>query len=130
MEHSFSVEVAKQVGVSCATMLRHIVFWVMKNRYNETNFHNGKNWTYNSAKAWSQHFPYWTEKQIRTILTKLSENGFIEIENLNSDKMNHTNWYTITDKTLSIRVSIILLVVIQMKLLEKLTLSLVSIMKL
>lgn len=102
MEHSFSVEVAKQVGVSCATMLRHIVFWVMKNRYNETNFHKGKNWTYNSAKAWSQHFPYWTEKQIRTILNKLSENGFIEVENLNSDKMNHTNWYTITDKTLSI----------------------------
>ena len=102
MEHSFSVEVAKEVGVSCATMLRHIVFWVMKNRYNEANEYNGKNWTYNSVKAWSQHFPYWTEKQIRTILNKLCESGFIEIENLNSSKMNHTNWYTITNKTLQI----------------------------
>lgn len=97
MEHSFDIEVAKKLGVNCAVIMKHIYFWVEKNKANEKNFHDGRYWTYNSVKAFEEIFPYMTTMQIRTALGKLEANGLIECGCYNTDPYDKTKWYTVTE---------------------------------
>ena len=98
MEHSFDIEIAKQYGVNCAIILKHIYFWVEHNRTNNKHLHDGKYWTYNSVKAFSEQFEYLGEKQIRNSLDILEDEGLIEVGNYNQDGRDKTKWYTVTNK--------------------------------
>lgn len=98
MEHSFDIDVAKEIGVSGAILLKNIYFWVRKNEANNKHFADGSYWTYNSVKAFNDLFPYLTEKQIRNTLTKLEEDGFIITGNYNKSSYDRTKWYSITEK--------------------------------
>lgn len=97
MIHSFDTEVAEKVGVTAAVLLQNIYFWTEKNRANGQNIHDGKAWTYNSKKAFSELFPYLTSRQIDYALTKLKERGIIVTGNYNKDPRDQTLWYAITD---------------------------------
>ena len=105
MEHSFDIEVAKELGVNCAVILKHIYFWVEKNKANDKNFFDGRYWTYNSVKAFEEIFPYLTNKQIRGALDRLSEHGLIMVGCYNEDPYDKTLWYSVTDKGNSILLS-------------------------
>ena len=98
MEHSFDIEVAKEIGVTGAILLKNIYFWVQKNEANNKHFADGYYWTYNSVKAFNELFPYLTEKQLRSALTKLEEDGFIITGNYNKSAYDRTKWYAITEK--------------------------------
>lgn len=102
MEHSFDIEVAKQTGVNCAIILHHLYFWISKNIANETNYYDGKYWTYSSVKALEELFPYLTGKQIRSCLKKLADEGIIVTGNYNRSAYDRTTWYAITEKGFSI----------------------------
>ena len=75
MEHSFNVEVAKEVGITSAVILNNLYWWIEKNKANEKHFYNGSYWTYNSRKAFAKQFPYLSERQIEYALNKLIDEG-------------------------------------------------------
>ena len=98
MDHSFNIEIAKDVGVVGAILLNNIYWWVDKNSKNDTNFFDGKYWTYNKKNAYIEQFPYLTERQIEYGLSKLRDAGYIEVGNYNKYKYDRTLWYTLTEK--------------------------------
>ena len=102
MEHSFDTDVAQQIGVNCAIILRHLYFWIEKNIANESNFYDGRYWTYSSVKALEDIFPYLTGKQIRSSLKKLVDDGIVVTGNYNRSAYDRTMWYAITEKGFSI----------------------------
>lgn len=101
MNHSFDVGIATRYGVYEAIFIENIRFWVLKNKANNKHFHKGKYWTYNSAKAYSVLFPYWSRQQVERIIQKLKLAGAIEVDNFNSNPYDRTNWYTLNDEMLS-----------------------------
>ncbi len=94
MTHSFDTEVAEKVGVNAAIIYANIVYWCLKNKANNDNYYDENYWTYNSVKAWKELFPYLGESQIKTALKRLEESGLILVGNYNSDKYNHTKWFS------------------------------------
>lgn len=95
MEHSFDVEIAEKVGVHAAVLYNNIRHWIAKNAANEQHFHDGMYWTYNSKRAFAELFPYMSERQVRTALEKLKEEGYIVAGNFNMNPYDKTLWYAI-----------------------------------
>lgn len=93
----FNPEIAKLIGIDEAVMLENIHFWVKKNRANGRNIIHGRAWTYNSMAAFSELFPFWSEKQIRRILNSLKDRGLIQTGCFNKEKRDRTLWYTVTE---------------------------------
>lgn len=98
MQHSFCVEIAELLSIDEAILLSHIAHWVYKNQCNNTNFKNGKYWTYNSSSGFQEIFPYYTSTKIARIMRKLESEGYIESACLDINKYNRTKWYTLTEK--------------------------------
>lgn len=97
MEHSFDMDVAVRYGIEEAIILKHIAFWVFKNTLSQTNFHDGRYWTYNSYQTLSELFPYMTKRKIRYAISNLEENGLIVSANYNQKNFDQTKWYSLTD---------------------------------
>ncbi|MBA7621572.1 hypothetical protein ES703_28936 [subsurface metagenome] len=103
MEHHFRVEVAKQVGIEKAVLLYNLDFWIRKNKANKDHFRDGRTWTYNSSKAFVELLPYMKERSIAQRLQELEEDGFlISSKKYNDSAYNHTKWYSLTEKYMSI----------------------------
>ena len=102
MNHFFDVDVAVKYGVNQAIILSNLYFWIEKNRANNKHYYDGKYWTYNSKKAFSELLPYMSERQIDYSLNKLIDSGLIIKGNYNKLKYDRTLWYSITDKGLCI----------------------------
>ena len=100
--HSFSTEIAEQLGVEGALMLQHLYFWHQRNEGNDKNFHDDHYWTYNSIKGFSAIFPYLKEYSIRKILEKLEQQEYILTGNYNKVKYDRTKWYCLTTKGLGL----------------------------
>lgn len=98
MEHHFDIDVAKEYGVIEAVLINHFQFWLIKNKSNGTNFHDGHYWTYNSHQAFLEQFPYLTHKSLRTALQHLRDNGIIITSNYNNTSHDRTLWYAFNDE--------------------------------
>lgn len=97
-KHILDVGVAQLVGTNAALILENISYWCEHNAANNTNLHDGHYWTYNSAKAFGELFPYMTVNVIRTAIKKLKDNGLILTGNFNKSAYDRTIWYTLTEK--------------------------------
>lgn len=104
MYHLFDADIAKEYGVNEAIILYNIAFWVDANRKNERNLFDGKYWTYNSAKAFQEQFPYMSVRTIQRVIKNLIDNGLILSGKFSSDSRNRTNYYTLTDYGASITI--------------------------
>lgn len=102
MGHSFEVDIAVKYGVNAAILLQHIYFWCQKNRANKRNFHDGLYWTYNSRNGFREIFPYLSERQVKTAIDKLVEDGVVVTGQYNESKWDKSLWYALTDKGWSI----------------------------
>ena len=102
MQHHFDIQLAQEYGILEAVLLDNIQFWIKKNIANNQNYFDGSYWTYNSIHAFSELFPYASEKQIRTALKKLVDVGLIKTGNYNKSAYDRTLWYAFTEKGLSI----------------------------
>lgn len=102
MMYQFDVRVAMEYGVEEAVLIQNIYFWVKHNEVNNTNFHDGRYWTFNSAKAFTEIFPFWNEVKIKRMLKKLEEKGALLTGNYNKIPYDRTKWYTLSDKLYSI----------------------------
>jgi len=98
MEHLFNVELAKQYGVNAAIVIRHLQFWVIKNKSNEKHLHDGRTWTYCSIQAFTKIFPYWTTRQLRTVLDGLIDSGIILKGQYSPKGYDQTTWYAFQDE--------------------------------
>lgn len=97
MTHHFEVEEAKKYGLECAILLNNFRFWINKNKANKKHFYEGRYWTYNSVKAFSELFPYWSVHQIGRYLRRLEDEGLIISGNFNKAGYDHTKWYSVND---------------------------------
>lgn len=102
MTHQFDVDIAAEYGMLEAVILNNLYFWVMKNEANETNYHDGYYWTYNSVKAFEKLFPYASGRKIRNALKHLEGEEIIATGNYNKSAYDRTMWYTVTEKGISI----------------------------
>ena len=91
----FYAEDAEKYGLAGATMLNHFRHWLQAHMSHGRNIHDGEVWNYISVKKMAEIYPYWTEKQVRTTLAKLEEQGAIKRGNYNQSKYDRTLWYTI-----------------------------------
>lgn len=102
MQHHFDVEISKKYGMVEAVLLNHFEYWIELNRANGKNFYDGRFWTFNSMKAFSEIFPYLTEKKIRNALKHLQDEGLILTGNYNKSAYDRTLWYAFSDLAESI----------------------------
>ncbi len=102
MIHVFDTDVAQKYGVNAAIILQNIGYWIKQNEANETNFFDGRYWTFNSKRAYGELFPYMSKRQIETAFQKLIEDGVIVTGNYNKLAYDRTLWYALTQKGKSI----------------------------
>lgn len=96
--YQFDPAIAQKHWVNEAIMYQNIVFWCTHNKANEKNYHDWQYRTYNSKKAFIELFPFWTERQIRTILDSLIDQWLIIKWCYNENKYDKTLWYSPSDK--------------------------------
>ena len=91
-------EIAGIVGVNAALVLSLI------SRRTETvtpdgiYCNHGRIWMRASMEAISERIPFLSVSAIRTAIRKLKEAGLITVENFNETRLDHTKWYTLTEK--------------------------------
>lgn len=100
MEYSFDVETAKIYGTDEAIMIKNFQFWILKNKANNKHFYDGRTWTFNSAEAFTELYPFWTAKQIRRILQSLRDKGILITGNYNKNNYDRTFWYAFLDESI------------------------------
>ena len=98
MIHVFDTDVAEKYGVNAAIILQNIGYWIKQNEANDTNFYDGRYWTFNSRRAYRELFPYLSERQINTAFEKLISDGVIVTGNYNKLAYDRTLWYALTQK--------------------------------
>lgn len=100
MNYNFDVNDAVKYGLDEAIMLSNLKYWLRKNLANEKNIHDGNVWTYNSMRAFSELFPFWSEMQIKRIIKSLRNQGVITAGNYNKSPYDRTLWYALVDISL------------------------------
>lgn len=95
MEHSFDVELAKQLGIAEALIFKHISYWVEENRKKNKYYFEGKYWTYNTIQAFCDKFSYLTGYEVKKAINTLLKEEYILEGNYNHNKMNRTRWFTV-----------------------------------
>lgn len=98
MDYSFNGEIARLYGVDEAVFIHNLYWWIAKNEANGRHYHDGRSWTYNSMKAFTELFPFWTEKQVRRIIGKLEGCGALLVGNFNPLPFDRTQWYALSDE--------------------------------
>jgi phage gp16-like protein len=98
-EHHFKVRDAKRYGITEAILLYNLRFWIAKNKASGKHLHEGRTWTYNSYKAFSDLFPYLSESQIKRALASLVKQEALLKNNFNKMPYDRTNWYAVADES-------------------------------
>jgi hypothetical protein len=96
--HSFEIEDAMRFGIAEAILIQNLRFWIQHNRANGRHEHDGRTWTFNSAKAFETLFPYMTRDQIKRTLRKLVERDVLLSRTLSKNAWDRTNWYAFEDE--------------------------------
>ncbi len=102
MHHSFDISIAEKYSVNVAIFLNNMAYWIRHNIANEQHFYDNRYWTYNSVKSYSFLFPYWTLKQMRTVLDQCEKHDLIVKGKYNKRKYDQTQWYALTDLGLNL----------------------------
>lgn len=92
----FDARIAVKLGLKEAIILQQIDYWIKSAEKNETNYHDGYYWTFNSIPGWAKQFPFWSEKTTERILKDLRETGCLIVTNeYNRRNNDNTLWYRI-----------------------------------
>lgn len=97
---SFDRKIANALGINEAIIIKIIWGWVKHNAQNGTNFHEGRYWTYNSARAYASDLTFMSERTISNTISKLIEKNILVKSNFNKTKFDKTSWYAFSDKGL------------------------------
>lgn len=99
MEHSFNVEIAEEYGIPSAIILHQICRVILDNEQNGTPKWNGKTWACQSAASIANKIPYMSVHAIRRTLTDMVNSGLLEKAKMAPSGMDHSAWYSLTDKS-------------------------------
>lgn len=102
MIHCFDANLAKEFGIEEAIFIDKLVGWIQYNRANGLNYHDGKTWTFNSARAYADIFPYMTPSKIKRAIANLVEKGVVVKGNYNENQYDRTCWYSFTEEGLAL----------------------------
>ena len=97
MNFQFDSEIAKLYGVNEAIFINNIYFWINHNIANNKHFHDGRFWTYNTKKAFTELFPFWSYEQVKNIIKKLIEKDVLLTANFNENSWDKTCWYSLSE---------------------------------
>ncbi len=100
--HSFNTKIAQIYGVNEAIIIENMYLWIKKNEKIKIHLYDGHYWIHNSVKAFSKLFPYWSQRQIETVLKNLEKKGAVKTGNYNKTSYDRTKWYTITKNVMCI----------------------------
>lgn len=95
LTYSFEIEDAVLYGVEEAVVLYNLKFWLFKNMANQKHIYDNNVWTFNSVKAFTKLFPFWSEDKIRRLLNSMEDRKIIISGNYNKLKYDRTKWYSI-----------------------------------
>ena len=97
MEHHFDVQEAVIYGVEKAVMLNNFRFWLTKNKANNHQNIDDYYWTFNSATALAEIWPYLNAKKISRLLKELEVSGALITGNYNKAGYDRTKWYSMPE---------------------------------
>ena len=96
--HSFNVGIATDYSPNMALWIGHIGFWTEKNLANNKHIHDGLAWCYDTLDALCDYFPYFTRRQIETLIKNSVDEGLVKQANYNHTSYDRTCWYALTPK--------------------------------
>lgn len=102
MDYSFNGEIARRYGVDEAVLIHNLYWWITKNEANGRHYYEGRSWTYNSAAAFAELFPFWNSRKVRHMIEKLENAGALLVGNFNRDGRDRTRWFSLSDEVLEI----------------------------
>lgn len=105
MNYSFSIEHAQQYGVDEAIMLQNFLFWIRQNAANNRHQYDGRTWTYNSKKAFTKLFPFWSYDQVKRVLNSLVNQDVLVTGNYNKIPFDRTLWYAFKEENLFLEIT-------------------------
>lgn len=97
--HGFNVGIAIDFNPEIALFLGHLAFWAEKNLANNKHIHDGLVWSYDTLEALGDIFPYFSKRQLETIINNCVEYGLIKKGNFNKTLYDRTCWYALTEKS-------------------------------
>lgn len=96
--HSFSVEMAKNIGLEETLILGHLYHWCLCNSDNQEMIKKDNIWVFISRTKILNIYPYLSEGKIKGVINRLKLQGYILIDCFNKSAIDKTNWYALTDK--------------------------------
>lgn len=99
--HAFNVGIAIDYSPTMSLWLGHLALWIHVNIANNKNIHEGRGWSFQTLDAIQDYFPYFTKKQIETMVNNSVKEGLVIKGNYNQTAYDRTVWYALTDKALA-----------------------------
>lgn len=97
--HSFDIALATELeDVNLAILIHHFQFWILINKRQGINLHEGHTWTYQTIKKITAWFPYWSTKQVERLLNKAISLNILKKGNYNKTRFDQTVWYCFVDE--------------------------------
>lgn len=93
--------IAVDFSVNTAIFVQKIAEWTFVNLANNINLHDGYCWSYNTLEAYEKIFPWWTKRQLETVIANAVKDGLIIKGNYNHHKYDRTIWYALSSKAFS-----------------------------
>lgn len=94
-----SRELAIELGLDSALVIQQFQYWLKINEEAGKNYFEEKYWTCSSLdEIQKRDFPFFSKTKLKNIINGLVSNGYLCKKQLNLDKFNHTNFYTINYK--------------------------------
>ena len=94
---AFKTEHAEKYGIEAAILIQGIQLGLHLNKSKASHIKMGKVWMYNSVREWHEVYTFMSESTIKRALQRLKDAKVIEVLQLDSNPMNKTNWYTLTN---------------------------------
>lgn len=98
MNHYFNTNIAKDYDVNVSIFVDYVKYWTFNNLANKRNVFDGFCWTYNTLDAFLKIFPFWTKRQLETVINKAVSTGLLLKDNYNKNRYDRTCWYALSYK--------------------------------
>lgn len=103
MEFSFDMDEAIEFGLEAAVIIRHFRYWIMRHKEEGRHAFDGRTWSYDSYTGLARFFGFWSDQQVRRILTKLVKEGVLLKRNYHQHgsgkgRNPKISWYAFTNE--------------------------------
>lgn len=100
--HSFRVDIATKYGIAEAILLGYFYHWMTVHEKNDTNFYDGRYWTYDSERTLVDKMPYIPKTTMHRLIKKLVDSGLLLTGNYNKFSYDKTKWFSLSDIALAL----------------------------